>query len=292
MSYPALLSASLTSVANGVTATFDSERLQNTFESVLAIDEVRFVTLSPDVAAFNSVYDCGFNMRVKLDMDGLMLMRDYMPVGLCGPDYAPRAQMTTSLTVGAAVYAVSCYKWKFRTPLLVPVGGVLNSSMFRATDKVGGTSSHSIAYAGRVLPKNFAMPKKIRVPFVTGYLGTPSATSGISTEADLFNPCDSPLDVEFLIGRQFQDVANSGPVELLMDHVVKLSRSTGNGRDLDIVAQPTPGNHVFETNTRRWAINSQLPPRARYVYSFTYTGGVTGVLSAVSAVGDREEVIS
>jgi hypothetical protein len=294
VSWPVVLSAS-DALSEGELGQFDTERLQNVYDSVLAIKEVRVSMKSMDLAALSFTTQCdgGHTIRLKIAMDEFELMREFTPVALLGRNNSVRSDHSnlSSQIDSTKIVGYSHYTWKFRSPLYVPVGGVLHTQSFRTRDGLGSAWNVAVAYAGLVMPKSFVMPPRVHVPFAGSFVSTKSAVTGISTEKDLLNALSAPLRVSHMIGRVWvEDTAAEGFVNDLVSasHLVKLSEGGDEGTGRDLVKDYVPYQDVFASDRAAWWMRDLvLPPRSRYVLSFT--GGASNRYLMASVIGDREE---
>lgn len=297
MSWPALLSANV-NVAEGATQGFDSERLSNTFDSPMLVDEIRFTLRTPDTSATNFAFaDLSGSLRVKLTMNGHPMTTQFVPIGLLGPKTTDIHLASWSNT---SIINFARYVWKFRRPLLVPANGTIEALVSRTTDGVGGNANVDIAYAGRVLAKNFVMPKSIDVPFAAAFVASTNVATFISLERALLNPFRVPLQIYGLVGGINYATAAASPSgsifwsnEASTTCAVKISRGSMSG-NVDMMKGFIPFPQVFDAERLFWPLNCELAPRERFIVSFQSAPVETGnskVILMVNAIGYRSEEI-
>lgn len=295
MSWPAVLSASA-SLAAGALKGFDAERLQNTFDSVMAIDEVRFVTRSDDLAGGNfqaGGADFAGTVGVKMAMNGLEMMSKYVPICLLAPVDDVDVQTWFGGPVSPYTVTISQYVWRLRRPLLVPVGGVLDVQAFRAQDGITGSAALDIAFAGRVMPEGFQMPPAIDVPYVDSYVSAfDRGTAGVSGERDLFNRLEKTVKIFGFINAGptiFPDADLGGSTVGLTGSTMKISMNPENVSSSKVLIA---ASSIFDSN-RMWSIKAELPSKSRFIAEWTAAAVPISGSEPIqlSFLGYREEAV-
>jgi len=282
LSAPILFAAPQLTVNSGNTAIADTGQLSTKYRRPFWLDEVRWgVTAVDDPATLSP----SFAMQTRLRLGRFALSDRFIPL----QNYAPllndfcESAYTTSMT--AATY-VAWIKWKLPKPLYVPAGMTLVSEFFRPAGKTPTSALVDVAYSARFIPKDAPVPEEVDVPWVTMFTPATGAVFGQSSELDLYNPFQVPLEVQrFLAANQDATVASAYlTVDQNLVTVMKDSAGTNIIRDF------TATGSAFDINRRAWTFNKVLAPKERYNITLQ---ALTGTLNNfnVSIVGSRKERI-
>lgn len=162
------------------------------------------------------------------------------------------------------------YTWRLPRPLYVPAGTVVAPS-FSHTGFVPDNINVRVGYSGRTITKK---PKVAFVPWVSAYVSPAfnpitAAVKVASTEQDLINMTDKPVQLQRFVGRTlftdaqgkiFEDQPFSFGAQYL---TMRMNDSYGR----PLVRNYTPFRSVFGDLTRSWEleeIGAQLDPQAYY----------------------------
>lgn len=286
--YPVATSAEVTLVEGG-TAQFNSQGLSNYFDNPMAIDEIHFQVRTGYSSTLHPVYlNFGGTIRIKLMLGRFALSSVFVPIGCLGTTFG--GGTLGYATFASAVYSpetviteftqfsyTSYFRWKLPRPLVSPVGMPLEAQAIRVPDGISqvfplaDTSvTVNMTYVGRAIKKR--LPKTILapVPYVglfANVFSTPSvATSG---QLDLYNPFQSPLTVQRLIGRWQNvfldsatptssrmglDVQDGGGTTPIVFPLTQVRTFSG----FNITNGFIPGDAVFDANTKSFPLHVML----------------------------------
>jgi len=275
MNSPILLSGVITPPGIGATQGLaDSSLMQNPFNTPMWIDEVRMRRVS---GSGNSL-----DTHLKLTLGRIPVTHGFVPVGALGKRLAG---FTSNGDFDDPLYLT----WRLPRPLLIPAGEYLVPMLYAASS----ASGWRISYAGRSLPKEFAIPPIVQVPYATPFVAATRVdptddTTQVSHETDLVNVFDVPLFVQRFVGRLLVDSAWNAYAsrELLM---LRMYDSIGK----ILVRDETPFGHVFSELEDSWTVHTQLAPKGFYTatllenYSLL-ARGAGAVQAAITLVGHRE----
>ena len=264
---PFFLTASATLQASAEGAG-NVEALRNPYPVPVEVVEIRWQLRNTTSVAATEVIT-GAAVGCQLMLGAHPLTQAFVPVNCFGPA-RNWASEPTSGTVSSVNLNFLDFSFRPSTPILLP-GKALLAPKFRHTGLRDTEIVVRISYVCRVAAKN---RKKIVLPYVAAFtskafsLFSTSADSDQSTEADLVNALDVPIDVERFCGRlthyetgfaslQYRERAPDAALRLLR---VRMESSMGETpiRDFATFGQ------VFYYHTKTWEVRHQLPPKAFY----------------------------
>lgn len=162
------------------------------------------------------------------------------------------------------------YTWRLPRPLYVPAGAVIIPT-FTHTGLTSSALNVRVGYSGRTI---FKKPKNVFLPWVASYSSpafspASSAGSAQSSELDLVNPFDQPLNLQRFVGR-IQGVDVNGNVvdettsSLIANQYLMARMNDSYGRA--IVRNYVPFSSVFSPVTRSWEMSNgaRLDPNSYY----------------------------
>lgn len=274
---PILFASPTTSVVAGRSALADTGALSTKFRRPFWIDEIRlssYYSTAVDVAT-NS-----FAMQARFKLGPYALSDRYIPFQNYAPYLNEYNELASDLS-GGVFTAIGWFRWKLPKPLFISPGMTLVCDFFRPLGKTPATASADVAYVGRYLRTNEPGPKEVDVPWVTMFDPATDAVFAQSSELDLYNPFQVPLEVQRLLAAD-QDVTPPNTVDT--DQVTVMKDSGGS----NIIRDFTPTGSVFDITRRAWSVNRVLAPRERYNITLQ---ALTGDLNDyhVSLVGSRKE---
>lgn len=290
--HPIALSALVENIgAFGTKGVANNSLLRNPFRTPMLIDQINFA-IEMDVAA-NSGGDGGTTMQVEFSLGPLQLSRGYQPISaFCKTmDWAALAE-TNYLNW-------SNWIWRPAKPIYIPAGEYLVPTFYNA-GLCSGTRDVRITYIGRSLPKGYADPKTVDLPWVTSFVGTTRAGgtdfTDQSNEIDLANPFTVPLNLYRMTGRvsnsssstqQDSMCQQSATVPVAAAYTFIRMVSSDNNV---IICNDTPMHLVFGT-PQALDIKTILEPnsffRAFLIENYASIGG-TSYTPVISILGDRE----
>ena len=280
---PVILSGDV-DLEEGENKQLDSEALSNFFDTPMVIDEVRVQVASPAVQL--NIGNFGGSIRLKLNMGTYALTDTFVPVGCLGSTYEGGTLNNT--TFNAGFYSpealpsqfgsgtVGFFRWKLPRPLVVPAGACLEARISRQIEGLTQvypsttTASVNVAYAGRVIKKPLPRGLVVPIPYVGLFSNTfTSASVATSNQRDLYNPFQSVLNVQRLIGR-WQNIylssANAAASSISLDANGALGDTeidfpltqvrTFSG--FNVTNGFIPGLSIWEANTRAFNMNVAL----------------------------------
>ena len=295
---PILLESGYTTLTSGIIAYPNMLRLQPQERVPLLIDEVRFTTRSNSISGAGSAIDSSWQSRVRLHINDYDVTNGYIPItALCPIQQGVQQIKGTVGNVAGFVdpFYVTC-KWRLPVPLLVPGGSWLSAELNRPNlTQTGPSISVNIAYAGRVLPSNFKLPRTVAVPYATAFAPTTGAAQYISRDLQLGNPFNVDLVTQRLILKQFT-TQTFGSNQLGMESFVVIPDMAltleGSFGQRAIVKKYTPLLDAASYFDRTMRFNAVLKHRDRFIADFYYSGGQTTYFPVLCLIGHRQERLS
>ncbi len=214
-------------------------------------------------------------MYMRIFYGATPLTNNWLPMRAFMPAYLNGSGMASNTDTSAV--------WHLARPLYVPPNVQLTMEFMRysAGDTYSWTLSAlpqvTCAIAGRSMPAGMAIPKTIFVPWACAYAGF--AGTGINqlqtSDADIANPFDVPLHVDYFTGYAFQEFGTSPN-----DPTVQMTLSNGKS----VVRDPTPMTLLFPLNRPILRSRALLQPK-EFLSATIEWPNTTGPVSTVAAIG-------
>ena len=323
---PFILNAQITPPAGG--GAFgpgnQATRLENPFGNPMWLDEIRIrlPAGSNPTPTGKSTGDGWAGLSLELKLGNLSLTKGFVPISLFGKvlnDDALSEQTTNAnsvVEIGDDPFGPGIFTWKLPKPLFIPAREYLRPTMYLTPYSGAPTSTVTILYVCRPLPRGTPTPSRLQSPWVSSFMPPMIAPSSDltnqSTPADLYNPWDEELHVQRFIGRlMIQSSGNSGNADNSGEAANHMSLASANvdlttgiitcgtlvsaqdGYNNILIRDLTPFAHVFDFLDRSWTVNCILPPKGFYLFTVDrlwagYTGTVALATVGISMVGYRE----
>ena len=199
--FPIILSDS-GSLAAGKSFTPNLELMQNVYRHPIRIDEMRVMLTN---LAGGLLPSLGALARVRLDSGRFPITNGFIPIGLIGLRETGQIAPWGVLNSNGNGFHVTFdyYKWRLPMPVYLDVGEAFlpNFQWIAPDNAVAGGTSPLVVDISLVARTVEAIPKRLRVPYVTAFL--PNNGEGHSNEQDLRNPFDVPLKIHQLCTKIF-----------------------------------------------------------------------------------------
>lgn len=310
--YPVATSAEVT-LSEGGTAQFNSQGLSNYFDNPMAIDEIHFQVRTAYSDTLHPAYlNFGGTIRVKLSLGRFALSNVFVPVGCLGTmfwgntlDSATFASLyspETVITDFTQFSYTSYFRWKLPRPVVAPVGMPIEAQIIRVPDGISQVFplantavTVNMTYVGRAVKKKLPRAPYTAVPYV-GFFGKVFTTPSVATsgQLDLYNPFQSPLTVQRLIGRWQNvfldsvtptnsymglDVQDTGGQTPIVFPLTQLRTFSG----FNITNGFIPGDAVFDANTKSFPAHIILNRGEGFDVTIDSTAGLPATQEAGSA---------
>lgn len=315
--FPIVLSTDA-DLEEGENLQLDAQALSNFFDTPMVIDEIRVQIKSPD--NFLTIGNFGGSIRLKLTLGRYALTDVYVPVGCLGPTFDGGTIDNAVYQVGTyspecipaqfSTYQVGFFRWKLPRPLVVPVGMPLEAKISRQIEGLNlvypdnTTVSVNVAYVGRVTKKRLPKGITVPIPYVGLYENVfTSASVAVSGQRDLYNPFQSPLTVQRLIGRWQNIYLDSGTPQASL---ISLDANGSLGSTaidfpltqirlfdgFNVTNRLIPGASIWEENTRAFNMNVELGPREGFEVTIDATAGVPSTGAQPSPDGSNTSLVT
>ncbi len=276
---PILLQAQISPPAGGGSfGLADPTRLENPFQGPMWLDEIRFRIPIADGGTRGQGWS---GLAVELKLGETPITKSFVPIGLFGK------VMNDSQTFGESGdntnYTPDVFTWKLPKPLFIPAREFLRPTIYFSPYSGAPSTTVTIMYACRPLPKGTPNPQTLHIPWVTSFVppmvSTPNATdrSDQSTPADLYNPWDEELHVQRFVGRlmgqnlgedQLHMSLASANIDLTDGSLITGTLvSAQDSFNNILIRDRTPFAHVFDFIDRAWTVNCILPPKGFYLFT-------------------------
>lgn len=296
---PIVLQAQITPPAGGGSfGLADSTRLESPFGNAMWLDEIRLRMPSADGTSSDATGWASLALELKLG--NLNLTKGYVPISLFGK--VLNSDELSETQPGKFV-------WKLPKPLFIPAREFLRPTMYLSPYSGAPASTVTIEYVCRPLPKGTQTPETLQLPWVSWYQ-TPMLATGSdqvgdqSTPADIYNPWDEELHVQRFLGRLMVQGSNTEEANNMALCSAEINLATGaltvgalvtaqDSYNNILIRDRTPFAHVFDSIDRAWTVNSILPPKGFYLFTFdrywtNWVGTSRTAALGVSMVGWRE----
>lgn len=225
---------------DGAVATPNPAQLINPNRTAMLIDEFKFSvgietgTLGGDAHEFPTV-------QAMLTFGATPLTNKFIPLPAFCPLYWGYPKAALEATGDATL------TWHLARPLYVPPDVQVGVSFLRKNPFIPGWEGEfnpeqkwGFSINGRSMPAGMAVPEKIFVPWACATTIYSTTLPYISNDADLSNPFDTPLNVDYFTGyNTTEDTNSTGPNPLGLTAQLTLSSGKVVARD------PIPFNLLF-----------------------------------------------
>lgn len=250
----------------------------------------------------------GAAIAAKLDLGNFPLTNGFIPIYAFGrADDLTVEQLRGGATQATTAFANGITRFyaeyfvKLSRPIFLPAGAAIRPQLAHKGQTNAAIDVH-VALIGRALPANTVVPRTLWLPYWAAYtsksftLGT--VDSDQSTENDLNNPFDVPMEMERFVGRigyyigssafSFQQVLteqeNSPLVSLqavgftttLADALGQITCAIIDSNGYPVVKKLTPFRLVFDAETRSWPLSHSLAPGGYYLASLANSAWTVG----------------
>jgi hypothetical protein len=318
-SYPVILSDSVT-LAEGENKQMDVQALSNVFDTPMVIDEIRTQISLPDIDL--QVANFGGSVRLQLTVGRYALSDTYIPVGCLGTMFDGGELDLTGIT--PQVYSpestygyiisdpttVGYFRWKLPRPLVCPIGMPLQAKISRQVEGLSeiypdtDPLTVNVSYAGRAAKKHLPPDITVPIPYV-GFFENVFSSASVATsgQLDLYNPFQSPLTVQRLIGRWqniYLDTGTPGDSWIGLDQ----SETSGSTSILFPSTQIRtfsgffitngfiPGQAIFEANTRSLPMNILLERSEGIEVIIDATAGIPSTGAQPTPTGSNTSLVT
>jgi hypothetical protein len=249
--------------ANGVSVIPNTVQLINPNRTPMLIDQFRVT----------SGYPPGWAMvQMKLTYGSTPLTNSFIPLSAFMPAYHDFSADSTRV-------------WHLAKPLYVPPD-VQVGVEFKVVNTLGTTLSSNAMYnfgiAGRSLPAGMPVPKKIYVPWACATTVYDTTNPYVSSDADLGNPFDSVLNLDYLCGFAAQTSEES------IQRYFTVQMTLSNGKVL--ARDPIPFYALFPPNRNILRMRAPLQPKEfiSVVLDMPVPGGNNMRFTTLGMTGWRE----
>lgn len=302
---PVHLTASVVGIQPGGNGGVNVKALKNPTPGMVELSALKFRVRS------TGALPSGALVGVRLDLGDFSLTNGFIPVYAFG-----KAEGLVSEQVGGYAQYVA----KLSRPIYLPSGAAIRPQ-FQHRAQLSVAVDVQVSMYGRRLSPKSALPRRLMLPYWAAYACKPftlgTADSDISTENDLYNPFDVPMEMERFIGRinyysgaafnnantmtEVEQSLNAAPSgggpAALGDALGQILCQITDSNGFTVVKKPTPFRLVFDAETRAWPVSHDLPPGGYYIVSMTnnawivaapYAGKQVVAQPIVSMLGWRE----
>jgi hypothetical protein len=279
------VAADVVSISALKTASFNAADLQPDAQRAVLVREVVFSIISPDgvVGGVNTPLEWGGGFRVKMKAGPYEMIPEYVPIWLLQPRHHFYPD---------AVGMHSTYRWILPRPMWLPPGASVQAVCERgAVVDVGVPAGAGLDYKVRLaLRGEYASaraPSSV-VPFVSAFL--PEAPRQHSTDRELKNTLDHPVEVHRLVGRILVHAA--GTIfgnEATPSGTQQVPLTIRDSYGYAITSNQVTWDDVFPWAGRAWTFRRRLNPGENYVVALGAPPTAT-MRPMISLVGSREEV--
>jgi hypothetical protein len=290
----------------------------------MLVDEIKMevAALSSDVGADSQIPGiesagmlAGAQFKLKqAGKDDVLLSAGMVPIAMFAPSVQTQAEHidSSSFIPSTASESRSQYSWFPKSPIYIPAGALLEPT-FENRGFLNISLRVRVSYSVRIIPAN--APALCRIPYVMAWQSSMFNADGTevesdSTEKDLANPFDGPIEIERVIGRVVEVLAIVGyspPIRVIEGNAGQHAAPTGyafvlNQTKLQLTASWgtrfiqdwIPWAAAFDMWTRSIPATHEMPPKSHYMVQIKGGGeSVTDVqfFACVSMVGSREVVL-
>lgn len=306
-----------TTLTPGSASAPNTDALANPDGLDMELLEVRItLTAQPDGTNLESFADevAGLGIGLKMDMGTIAIVDADTPVSLFGSARDAddtRANFVYTNTANPnqnQIATPATYSWRLKYPLLIP-GGAVAIPVFTHLGQIISAVTIDVMYFCRQRPAGQRRPDKVKVPWCGSYNsvsfdvlnGQPGATD-FSSESDLYNPFDVPLEIAKLGGSCVIGGGNGELLEWYGAHRFSLTTlRIRSRRGNELVRVKTAFDSLFPVGWRVWDIPGgwHMTPGEFYkvqltVAPVTYdtTQSPGPVQFAISQVGYRDVPIA
>lgn len=275
--WPLVLSAEVT-VPSQTTQRPPQLALMNPTGEAFRIHEIRFTVNAGTARTTGAVVGC------KLDLGSVALTRGFIPVWNFGRVISYDQDLNLQ------------FSWRLQHPIHIPANGVLQPS-FQHFGLISDSVIVRVSYFCSTLPPHSPKPRKVRLPWVTAYIGKSfsytAADTDQSRETDLLNSFDTDLQISRLVGRVNVFSAAGGNNFSLVGSQLLLTRITLSNGD-PLVRTLTPFQQIFGEDGRAWEQRNTILKPQQFFQVFVEKQLTTDVAPQaliqpyVSMVGYRE----
>jgi len=260
-----------TSVTPGSGSAPNTDALSNPDNLDMELLEVRWrIYANPTPTKLVSSLVAGMAIGVKFDLGSLAVVDADVPLSSFGtardidePGFGTNLIYPDPTNVNITTTPYS-YRWRLKYPLLIPGGAVL-TPVYSHLSQTPFPVTIDTMYLCRQRPPGQRRPDKVKVPWVGSYNSTPfdnlagqAAGQDFSSESDLYNPFDVPLEVSRLAGSCVLVETILGVTQVIEwngEHRFQLGQLRARSkRGNELARASTPFNTLFPIEWRVWDI--------------------------------------
>lgn len=270
---PIHLTATVT-IQPGTNGGVNTISLQNPLGLPMELLEIKWMVSSdPGVTVNGGAIECALNLA------SIPVSQGFVPIWNYGPC---RNEIQEQVDVLADQVYYPIYDWKLKHPLFIPGGACLQPT-FKHRGLVQYPITVRIDYSCRTLPRNYIPPKKIKIPYVSGWVAKAFQMIGddatdidtdVSQETDINNRWDHPVQVHEWTGRcDFFITSDETHNETNENGSGRIGVQIKDSRGEVTVGRilPVPFRTLFSRVTRSWEVDYPMPAHLWYRVQLTRT---------------------
>ena len=184
--------------------------IYNPNKTAMLIDQLRFSFHEESILAID--FARGAALQVEVLLGAIPLTKQFVTLGALAPRYyGPLPEFTGNFANDHGPNGDNALTWHLPKPLYVPPLVQVSINVKVRALFAGDPAIYpplAVTVVGRSLPDNFPVPGEIDIPWVTETRCNTLATSFVSSDGDLVNSNDVPLNITQFVGCNYNAEAN------------------------------------------------------------------------------------